>query len=271
MICVRRHPVAGHLGEDLGPPSQGVVEVLQDEHRTPLSHHESVAVGVEGPRRTLRVVVARGESPGLGECGDAEGRDRGLGSAGDHHVGGATTDQLGTVADGVGGSRAGGDDARDRSQQIVLDRSQPGRHVGDDTRDTGGAHPIRAALVEDGYLLDERAHPTEARPDHHAGPRRLGVVLGVGDPRLFQRLTHRDQEELGEAVDSAHLSLLEVLLRLPAGDLGRDRRPIALGVEEGDLTDTGPPGQHRLPGGTGILPDRSDRPEPGDDHPSSLG
>ncbi len=57
VVPVRRHPVADHLGVDVGAAGQGVLALLEDERRRALGHHETVAIGVERTARPLRVVV----------------------------------------------------------------------------------------------------------------------------------------------------------------------------------------------------------------------
>src|SRR6202140_4261594 len=92
--------VAGYLPVDARAPPARVLIFLEDDDARPLAHHEPVAVLVEGTRGPLRLIVAcRQRLPGI-ERGDADVRDRRLGSPGDDHGGIAAADPFRGLADG---------------------------------------------------------------------------------------------------------------------------------------------------------------------------
>ena len=55
----------------VGPSRDRVLALLEHQHRGPLGRDEAVPITIEGARRVLRVVVARGERAGGGEHRDA--------------------------------------------------------------------------------------------------------------------------------------------------------------------------------------------------------
>ena len=104
---VGRRAVAGDLAVDGGSPGLRVLQLLQDEHPSPLAEDEAVAIAVERPARPRGVFVAGRHRRQEDEPGEAERVDHAVGAPGEHHVGIAAADQLGRLADrlGAGGAR----------------------------------------------------------------------------------------------------------------------------------------------------------------------
>src|SRR3990172_7209941 len=154
--------------------------VLENEGGTTLPHHKAIPPGVEWPRGPGGLTVSARQRPRLSEGGYTESGDCRLGSPGHDHIGGATPNPLSPVSDGVGRGGTGSDRARDRAEEVVLDRRQTRGHVGDDPGNAGGADPIRPPPDENLYLVYERPHSTEAGTHHHPGPGCGFVVLFEG-------------------------------------------------------------------------------------------
>src|SRR5690606_9582941 len=110
-------------------------------------------------------VVARGERLHIGEAGDADGGDGGLGAAGDHHVRVAAGDDVRRVSDGVVAGGAGGGHGFVRAARAEEHAHVPGGDVHDHHRDDEGAHAVRAALDEDADLVFQGAQAADAAAD----------------------------------------------------------------------------------------------------------
>src|SRR6478672_10925886 len=60
VVRVVGQPVSEHLAIDGRTAGDGARSLFENQYRRPFSHHEAVAVAVEGARRRARIVVARG-------------------------------------------------------------------------------------------------------------------------------------------------------------------------------------------------------------------
>ena len=94
VVGVGSAAVACDGGDRLRAPALGVFLAFEDHGARALAHHEAVATLVEGTACAGRVVVAAAHGAYRAEASHGEGRDRGLGRAGDHHVGVSAPDQL---------------------------------------------------------------------------------------------------------------------------------------------------------------------------------
>ena len=208
-------------------------------------------------------------APAPGEAGNSVFGDRCLRAPGEHHVGRSASNDLGRVADGIGRGRAGGDQARDRPEEVVLDGGQASRHVRDQLRDASRGHPICPPAVHRADLLRKRFHPAEPTPKHHPGSGSGLVVWPVSNPCLGHCFPGGDQKELTDAVESPDLFSLEVVLWVVTlhlrGDSGSHRR----GVEPGDGPNSGTAFGDRLPERVDVVADGRDDPHARNDHPST--
>ena len=124
-----------------------------------------------------RVVVAGGQRPHVGERRNGHAGDRPFAAAGEHHVGDAAADQLPRRADGVRARCARRHGREIGPLQVVADRHQPGRDVGNEHRHEERRDPVRALCEEDLAVLLEGHHPADARPEDRTAPRRIGDAL----------------------------------------------------------------------------------------------
>ena len=130
VMGVARHAVAQHLGVNLRPPRQRMVQRLQHHNPGPFAHHEPVAVGVIGAAGLGRIIGAPGRKRLAGvEPGDADLGYRAFGSPGHHHIGVAPLDQPGGVANRVGTGRTGGNHRMVRPLEAEPDRHLPRNQV----------------------------------------------------------------------------------------------------------------------------------------------
>ena len=122
-----RRPAA--IGVHGGAAPRRVLRRLQHHHAGALAEQEAVPALVERAGGPLRLVVAGGQRPHGGERGDVQRDDRGLGPAGQHHVGPARPDHVDRVADGLGAGRAGADRGVHPGARAEFDADPPRRAV----------------------------------------------------------------------------------------------------------------------------------------------
>ncbi len=186
VVGVRRAPVARDGGDGLRTPALGVLGALQDQGSRALAHHEAVARLVERPARAVRLIVAPGDCPDRAETRHGKGRDRGLGRAGDHHVGVAAPDQLQPLGDRLCPGRARENRALARSGGAEHDRELSCGHVGDHHGDQERADPAGPPLVQDAVLALPGGEPADAAA-HHDRDALRPLAHEIGYPRALAR------------------------------------------------------------------------------------
>ena len=148
-----------------------------------------------------------------------EPADRGLGAAGDHHVGIAERDQPAGVADRMRAGRAGGHDRMVRALEAEPDRDLAAHQVDQAGRDEERADPPRTALLELDRGVRDRAEAADAGADQHPGALARGLVLG-----LPAGVAHR-LDRGRDAVDDEQIVLARVLGRHRPRRSGTRPRP----------------------------------------------
>ena len=155
---VAARAVAGQLGVDARAARERVLALLEHEHARALADHEAVALGVERAARALGAVAQRRERAEVAVAGQDDGRDGGVGTAGEHRVGAPGADQPERGADGVGAGGAGGAGRRRRAAQLQRAGDRGAGGVGQRERDHERADAVGAALEVRAVGLVERAH-----------------------------------------------------------------------------------------------------------------
>ncbi len=227
MVRVAAAGEAGDLAVDVRAARQRALQLLQDQHRAALAHHEPVAVAVERARGVLRVVVAGGGGLDRVEAGHRDRGDRRLRRAGDDDVGLAVLDQVVGVADRVDPRGAAGRDDHRRAVRAELQRDLGREAARDQRRVEEGAgvvgvdEPLLAAVADGDVVVlqvDRAADRGAERDGHAVAVDRLEVEAAVRD-----RLDARRGRELDVAVHARDLL---------AGQPGGERVEVGLG---GDL------------------------------------
>ena len=54
MVCISASAVSYQFGYGFGTPSEGMFQLLYDDQTSPFGHYETIALGVEWPRRQFR-------------------------------------------------------------------------------------------------------------------------------------------------------------------------------------------------------------------------
>ena len=60
MVCISGSAVSYQFGYGLGTPSEGMFQFLYDDQTRPFGHYETIALGVERPRRQFRGSIVAG-------------------------------------------------------------------------------------------------------------------------------------------------------------------------------------------------------------------
>mmetsp|Transcript_30350 Transcript_30350/g.55458 ORF Transcript_30350/g.55458 Transcript_30350/m.55458 type:complete len:205 (+) Transcript_30350:1063-1677(+) len=192
---VSRETVAPHLGVDLGPPRQGVVEVLEDEHTRPLAHNEPVSPGVERTRHFLgrspsffplpphlaTVAQRTRQRTQLAESRNAQCVDARLRCTGNHHVGLPPLNQGESVADGMGtrGTRCRG--AVVWATKTPADAYGAGGEVGENPgHEERGETPVTTRLRQQSSGGNDLGRTTHTAADDDSGV--SSIALGFGNP-----------------------------------------------------------------------------------------
>jgi len=243
--------------------------LFQHQQGRALADHEAIAPGVERPRGSLRFVVAGADGPHDAEAGQAQGQDARLGPTGDHHVGRAAPDHGRRLAQGVVAAGAGGVDGQVRPGQTVGDGDGGRRRVGQHHVDEEGAEAARPAGGQrvsrfvDGV---ERAHAA-ADDDAGAGAgSRVVAQTGVG-----QGVAGRGQRQLRQPGHAAGFLAAEAGHRVEVSHFAGNTRFVVRGVEQGDGADAGLTGADRRPGSGGVIAQRVERAEAGDNDTAQMG
>ena len=201
VMPVVRGAVAEDLRIDAGASGLRGVEVLEDEHARAFSHHEAGASRVERPRRAGRILVLHREPAHRGETREDQRVQARLAAAGEHGVGVAALDQLGSLTDRVRAGRAGGDDCVVRPRDAEGDRKLAARRVDEDVRQEVRRHPVGSALAADLLLLQDPAHAADRGPEDDAHLGRLEPL----EARVGERLLGSAEGEQDVPLELAHL------------------------------------------------------------------
>ena len=228
VVAVVRGAVGEHLRVDRGSPRLRRLELLEHDRPGALADHEPGACRVEGAGRTRGVLVLGGEAAHRAEAGEDQRVHAGLGAAGEHRVGVAPPDDLGTLAHRVRAGRAGGD-------RRVVRALQP---EGDSELATGGVHQHarqevrrdsgRAPLLKDLVLLHDPEEAADRRAECDPDTARLVPGIEAGVVQCLPSSLDREQDV---PVEPARLLGRDDVGRLEALDLGRDADGELAGVE----------------------------------------
>src|SRR5206468_4901028 len=100
VMRIVRISVTDELRVDVRAAGTGPLILLEHEYGASFAHDEAVAIAIEGPGGTLRIVVAGGHRANDRECTEGEWRQWRLGRAAEHDVGVAIANFPESVADG---------------------------------------------------------------------------------------------------------------------------------------------------------------------------
>ena len=229
--------VADQFAMDVSAAPLRVFEFLQHHHGRALAKHEAVAVVVERPAGPGGLVVAGGEGGEQVEPGDAKGMDHAVRAAGEHHVGLAAADDLGSLADRLARSRAGCEAVEVGTLRVEQSGEVAGGHV-------RLLLHLRERMERLQPLLRELRHVEHVSRDrriHHAGEgvevlltltaaevdtqsRRIGGQA-VRQACILHRLQRRAGREFRvPTAESPAGSFLSLVADVPVADLGGNFR-----------------------------------------------
>src|SRR5205823_1621459 len=129
MESVARHAIAHKLRIDARAPRLRRLQLFEHKQPRAFADDEAIAVALERPRDTRRLIVARRKRAHGRKTCDAHRRDGRFSAAADHNVGVAALNDLEAVADGMRARGAGGGGGGVRTLRAVADRDLTGRQV----------------------------------------------------------------------------------------------------------------------------------------------
>ena len=187
-----------------------------------------------------------------------------LGAAREDCVGGAATDDLGRLADGVRPGRARGHGRVVRAAEAQRYRELAAARVDEHARDERRGDAIGPPRAQDLGLLGDADHPADGGAEQDADARRLvrAVEARVGDG-----LARGREREQDVPLELAHLLRRGDRARIEVLHLGGDAHREAARVERADEVDAALSGDRRAPGRGRVVSDRRHRAEPRDDDP----
>ena len=256
VVRVRTHAEANQLGIDAGAPLLRVLQLFQDQHPGALAQDEAIPVAVPGPAGGLRIIVARRQ--GLHGCksAHAQGRQVGLGAAGQHHVGVAVGDETPGVTHAVQPGGAGTDDGIAGPLKTQHDGQLPGHQIDDRPRHEERRDAPRPALevvlvrgLDQGKATDAGAHE---------GAEALRVLLGDLQSTVAKGLQARCHAVMDEGVEVPQLLRVHPVGGVEVPHFPGNARWERRGVEAGDRADARLAGDQIGPAGLDVVTDRRD-------------
>ncbi len=196
------------------------------------------------------------------EAGEDQRVHARLRPAGEHDVRVPALDQLGRLADRVRSRRAGRDDRVVRAADAERDRHLAARRVDEHVRKEERRDPVRPALAQHVGLLEQTDGAADRRTEDDPRPRRVEPVqAGVADG-----LPGRGDGEEDVPLEPARLLRRHDARRVELLDLGGHAHRELRRVERADPVDAAAPVDRCAPRRRGIVAERRDRSESGDDH-----
>mmetsp|Transcript_12588 Transcript_12588/g.22877 ORF Transcript_12588/g.22877 Transcript_12588/m.22877 type:complete len:450 (-) Transcript_12588:354-1703(-) len=179
------------LADDVGTTSLGMLQLLQDQNTSPLSHHEPITVLVPWPGGARGVLVVLGQGAAGHEAAQPDRADGALRAPGDHDFGAAIADVVCGRTEGVVGAGAGSGNGVVGAHEALLDSHKGASHVGDGVRDHKGAHGADAPLVQGVDPRLQGAQTAHTGPNEHSDPGFVQLLVGIGVLLLLDScLTH---------------------------------------------------------------------------------
>ena len=189
MIGIPRQPIPLDLGIDAHPTGLGVRQLFQHDNARAFAHHKAIPVGIIGAAGAGRLLGPGGGKSLAGvEASDTNFANRGLGTAGDHHIGRAISNQLRGIANGMGPGGARRRHRVIRPLEAIANAHLPSGQIDQRARNKERRHPARPAFFDQKGGFGDSLKPANPRSDHHTGAqaalRILGFPLGIADGLL---------------------------------------------------------------------------------------
>ena len=257
VVSVGARTITDQLGNDRCTATFGVFKLLDHHHTGALTHHESIAILVEGTRSSRRVVVSRAQRPHASEPCESAGKNAGLGTARDHCVGIAELDDPPCLTDRVVRGRTGRDDGHVGTAETELHREDTTADVRNHHRDQEWRNLGPFLDHQLGMLVLQRAKSADATADNRTDPGEVEPLRLAQSGRIVGH-AGSGNSKLDVAVGTTRiLGVSEKLIRGKVlhltGDLARIRRR----VQVGNAGDPAATFLHAAPGRFGIVAQRT--------------
>ena len=253
---------ADDLSVDLRAARFCVFIFFQHQHTGAFTHHEAVAVFVEGTGGVERVVIAGTHGFHGAEPGETEFTDRRFRTAGDHHIRIAQLDGTDSINDPVGTACTGGNRRVVGALRAIHDSDLTACHVGDQHGDEEGAHAAGTAVQQNGTFPFKGMDPADPAADQHPDPVRINGAAFVaeipGKSCIFNGFRGGGNSVQTIIVKTTSFFRVQIFLRFKAFDFARDLRLIVGGIKAGHSTDTATTVHQRIPHGSNIISNATD-------------
>src|ERR1043166_1582954 len=228
----------------------------------PLTHHETVALGVERPASALGLVISRAHCAHRTEAGITELRDGGFAAAGNHDIGIVVHNGAGSFTQRVRGGGASGNDGKVRALDAEQHRDVAAGHVDDQHGNHKRRHALRALLQKDASLLLDRFHSTDARANDDANA--VQVFFGEFHLRVGHGLSRCAYGVLRESVSPTSFFRRHEFFGIEILSLAADFAIEVGGIEPGHGTDAGLAREQVLPKAIQVIAQRGKDSDPRD-------
>ena len=278
--------ITGHLRKDLRAALFRVLQLLQNQHASPLTKHKSITLLVEGTGGPLGIGLVGGKGGEQIEPSHPKGVDHAVGPTGQNHVAIADSNEVHRLTNGLGTGCAGreavevGPVQPEMGRQMhrggvqLLVRLGPDMESRPSTLAKPGVIELAGlGIVGVGGFPHQVVEIMDAFPRTEVDPHSVAIdfprIQSLNKARRGKCLLCRRGSEF--AVDAAVIptgAILDPVGKLEAGNLGREVGGKGGGVEIPDWTDAGSPLEQGLEHRIDVAPERGDHTHPSDDNPA---
>src|SRR6056297_136273 len=256
---IRGHGKAQNLAKDCRATRPRVFIILEHEHASALALYHAVP---GGRKRAARIL---GHDAQAFPCLDPSETQHRFRPARDHRGAKAGADHLKRLPHGVIGAGTGGCNGKTWPLDVEFHADMAGRGIVHQLGHHERMHPVLALFIDGAVIVILRVQPTAGIAEHNA--RSIGKIAREHQSGLGDGLARGQKGELCEPVIQRQLLAIEHLLRVEILDLPSNPDGQPLDIAELQIRDAAASLAHGLIGAGNILPERIDRPRPGDDDP----
>ncbi len=209
MISIARKAVTDHFGINFRAARLCTFVLFKDENTGAFTHDKSVAILVKRTTCPLRIIVTgRKRFHGI-EPGNRQRSDRRLGTAGNHRISIAPTDDMISFTDRVCPGCTSRDGREVGAFGAIADGNLSGGEVDDQHRNKEGRHLLVTAFVEGFVVFFNGRQAAKAGTDQDTDP--LGILFINHQRRIFHRHIRCCQRILDKEIHLLDLFFIDKL------------------------------------------------------------
>mmetsp|Transcript_919 Transcript_919/g.1908 ORF Transcript_919/g.1908 Transcript_919/m.1908 type:complete len:261 (+) Transcript_919:498-1280(+) len=176
-MCIAGQGPSEVFCQDCSSTGLCVLQALQDQHSSSLTHDKSITVIVPWSGSTLWLVAALGESTACHESSQSNWDDWSLGTTSDNDICIPVTDVVCCCHKGIIGSGTGSGDGVIWTHQPLIDGQQSSTHVSDGIWDKERTHLLISFLHQVGHSVLENLESSHTGTDEHADSRLVKLLV----------------------------------------------------------------------------------------------